>query len=143
MPSTLPNNAKTALILLLLSLPLIGANAAQGQTYSYGAGSLTCAQFGEEYGKNTSSELTLFSWTQGWLTGLNSAEGAKCGQQRTMRDLASVSIDTQMMVIREYCAVHPLEQYTQAIAFMRDKYLRPVILPPQTCPEEPRERSDK
>jgi hypothetical protein len=129
-PRALTNKMRTVLILMLLSLPLTGAEAAQRETFAAGPGIMTCAQFGEEYGKNTLSEFNFFYWTQGWLSAENGAATTRCGRSRTLRNLFSVPINKQMLVIREHCAAHPLELYTRAIAFMRDKYLKTVTLPP-------------
>ena len=53
-----------------------------------------------------------------------------------MNDLFSVPVEMQMLAIREYCSALPLAGYTEAVAFMRDKYLKAIRLPPlpaSTC----------
>jgi hypothetical protein len=121
---------RIALIGVLLSVALAGGGVARAQTFTAGPGVATCAQFGEEYGKNTLIEFNFFFWAQGWLSALNAAEAPQCGRSRSLRDLFSVSPDLQKATIRQYCEAHPLAQYTEAITFMRDKYLKTVMVPP-------------
>jgi hypothetical protein len=121
----------TALIVLLLSFALASGGVARAQTFTAGPGAATCAQFGEAYGKNALIEFNFFFWAQGWLSALNAAEAPQCGSSPALRDLFSVSPDLQKATIRQYCEAHPLAQYTEAIIFMRDKYLKTVMVPPR------------
>jgi hypothetical protein len=121
---------KTFVIGMVLSLPFVIGGTAQAQTFTAGPGTATCAQFGEKYASNTLKEFNYFYWAQGWLSGLNSVEGSKCGRSRALRDLFSIPVERQMATIRQYCNEKPLAQYTQAVAFMRDNYLKKISLPP-------------
>jgi hypothetical protein len=112
-------------LLLSLALPF----SAKSAIYETGAGSRTCAQFAQDYGANPSYEAAYFAWAQGWLAGLNSAETMVHGRKRVLIDLSSMPLDEQMLIVRQYCNDHPLADYAQAVALLRNR-LTAVTLPP-------------
>jgi hypothetical protein len=77
-----------------------------------GVGALSCAQFAEDYRKDTTTEQTYFTWAQGYMSGLNAGtENAN----KVSVDLHSKTLVDQKIAIREYCAAHPLAQYALSV----------------------------
>ena len=120
-----------------IALLMSAATDSMAETYSIGPGMATCSQFRSEIAQDPLSEYNFYWWAQGWLSGINAAEATACGRPRVMYDLFAVSVELQMLTIRQFCAAHPSAQYTQAVAFMRDKHLKMVghpALPEGSCP---------
>jgi hypothetical protein len=128
--TTTPLGATMNGILIVCAVLCVAAiEPTMAESAAAGPGARTCGEFAKDYGENPLSEFNYFSWAQGWLSGLNSAEGAKTGRKRVLVDLLSTPVETQMLIIRQYCNAHPLAQYTQAVAYLRNSSLRNVSYP--------------
>jgi hypothetical protein len=109
-----------------------------------GIGIRTCAQFAQDYGKDTAVEHLYWQWTLGWLsaeklqcqTKKNYAELLKSGAESGGQVRAATrpvnppeqppeqcpeifvqgfGADEQMQFLRSYCARNPLKGYTDAL----------------------------
>jgi hypothetical protein len=78
----------------------------------HGVGVTSCAEFARLYqGSPEYTELTFFSWGQGYMSGLNISA---MGQGFLARDLAG-DLAQQKQDIRRYCANNPLKNYVDAV----------------------------
>jgi len=91
----------------------IGAAAAQNEDKGamMGAGMLSCADFAKHYRDDQTIELTYFTWTQGFMSGLNILQAAL---KKPMRDLKGWPLDQQQLHIRLFCNERPLSLLAQA-----------------------------
>lgn len=88
---------------------------AQAQIAFMGAGTQSCAVFGQQYQKNPQlAEAVYFSWAQGYMSAVNYFAGSA---QKFPLNLAPVGwpVPNQEAFIRDYCAGHPLDDYTMAV----------------------------
>jgi hypothetical protein len=76
-----------------------------------GAGAFTCTDFAKEYDKDPLSEVTFFTWAQGFMSGLNAV--AETGKAR---DLASQPFIQQQSFIRTYCKLNPDSSYAVGVS---------------------------
>jgi hypothetical protein len=75
-----------------------------------GIGAKTCAGFAEEYRQDPDHwEIIYFSWAQGWMSGVNTAN------IQTARNVNSVPVPDQKMYLRRYCDEHPSDNYVDAV----------------------------
>jgi len=80
-----------------------------------GAGTQSCAVFGQTYQRNPQvAEQVFFSWAQGFMSATNYSLSAANRQQIALNP-DGASIDIQEAFIRDYCAGHPLDDYTMAV----------------------------
>jgi len=114
-----------------LSMSVALAHAAEKAAFTAGPGATTCAQFARSYAADPNAELAYFFWAQGWFSGVNGMEGMTHGRKRSLKDLFSIPMQEQMLILREYCDQHPLEMYADATAFLWTR-LTAVTLPALT-----------
>lgn len=102
---------RNAFVGLMLPMTLV-ASANAEPTAAQGAGSFTCAQFAEDYrGSPDLSEVTFFTWAQGYMSGLN----VSLPKGVPFRNLAGSPTSDEEGFIRNYCDKHPLELYMDAV----------------------------
>jgi len=81
-----------------------------------GAGAQTCAGFGKMYAENPARfEGLFFQWAQGFLSGLNGPALYLSEYGYPKADLSTISTDSQMAWLRDYCADNPLRSYMSAV----------------------------
>jgi hypothetical protein len=107
-------------MLAVFTSPLAAQDSSSSQsadrTYLFGAGVLTCAQFGEEYRRRGDlAELQYFTWAQGFMSAMNSANAS---EGHPTADLNPRSIDRQLQWLRQYCDSHPLSSYSLGVALL-------------------------
>jgi hypothetical protein len=78
-----------------------------------GVGGHSCAEIAEFFSQNPDqTSAMIFSWAQGYMSGLNVA-GAASG--REVRDLAGMNTKDEEWVIRNYCDRHPMSDLGTAV----------------------------
>jgi hypothetical protein len=108
-------------IALLAAAILLSAESAYAENQTIvavGLGGDTCAEFGMAY-KNDPvvSEILYYHWAQGFMSGQNLAPVLS---RKPVKDLTSVSVESQKVQIRAYCDKHPLVAYMQAVSDVYD-----------------------
>ena len=73
-----------------------------------GVGAKSCAGFTSQYKDNAIEELISFTWAQGYMSGLNSAQYLR---KEGLRNLAAWPQDQQLAQIRLYCQQSPSSPY--------------------------------
>ena len=78
-----------------------------------GAGAHSCAEIAQFFRQNPDqTSAMMFSWAQGYMSGLNVAGGAS---GREVRDLASMNGKDEEWVIRNYCDQYPMSDLATAV----------------------------
>jgi hypothetical protein len=122
-----------AIILVVISMDSVSPVAAsdkQEEIAIAGAGTFTCAKYGELYRKSPdAAEAVYYNWAQGFMSGIN---GVKLAANGESKDLGSISQDEQKWSIRNYCNNHPLEDYMGAVMQVYNslKASKPVVTAP-------------
>jgi hypothetical protein len=100
--------------LLLAASVLCTATTARAESFStMGPGATPCAKFNEWYGAaGTEIEDLFFTWSQGFMSGLNDAFEDTLGKYR---DLHSLSTDQQKQILRAFCAKNPASRYLDGV----------------------------
>ena len=108
-------------ILLIVSLVLTGPVAAHA-TRLYGLGAQTCATFNTQYNDQpASTEIIYYSWYQGFLTSVNLALHAD-GKRPVDYDATVAVTQDDEGFLRDYCALHPDQQFIRATLQLIKKY---------------------
>jgi hypothetical protein len=94
-----------------------GAEAANNTIVATGIGGYTCAQFTSALNNNPYAELMYFHWAQGFLSGQNLAPTLA---SRSVKDLTSISEESQKLLLRVYCNEHPTEPVMRAVSSVWD-----------------------
>jgi hypothetical protein len=95
------------------------ANAEEKHASNVGAGTFTCAKFGEWYKENTQTENWFFDWAQGYMSGLNVASMLTGGMYH---DLAALSTEQQRTYLRQYCDQHPLVDWRDTVTSLYNTF---------------------
>jgi hypothetical protein len=95
---------------IVASLTIGHAIAADQDSLAQGVGTVTCAEFAQNYLRDPkTAELAFFSWAQGFLTGIN------IGSKSDVAIVGAMKIQDQQAHIRMYCDAHPLLPYVAAV----------------------------
>ena len=114
---------RTALILLVALLGLASAQAEP--LVATGVGGATCKEFNEQRKSQPKfTENRYFIWAQGFLSGLNAGQ---LESQKLYFDMASLDIETQLKLIRQYCEKNPQHHYFMAAMFLGTQMKRVEI----------------
>lgn len=101
---------RVLLIVLLMSTGPIAAHA----TRLYGLGAQTCATFNTQYKNQPAlTELTYYSWYQGFLTSTNLTLHANGKRPVDYNATVAITQDDEGF-LRDYCALHPDQQFISA-----------------------------
>jgi hypothetical protein len=77
-----------------------------------GAGAYSCTEIAKFFSQNPDqTSVLIFSWAQGYMSGLNVAGGAS---GRDVRDLAVMNTKDEEWVIRNYCDQYPMSDLATA-----------------------------
>jgi hypothetical protein len=99
------------LFLLALALAILGGEpcfAQEEKATVVGAGWASCAEFGQQYQQDPdSTEGLVFSWAQGYMTGLNDSISAR-------KNLRGWRLEQQKQHIRAFCDKRPLASVREA-----------------------------
>jgi hypothetical protein len=88
-----------------------------------GAGASTCTEFANVYrGDPTFAENLWFTWTQGFMSGMNNKQIEESGNSV---NLNSITTKEQKQLIRLYCDAHPLAPYLHAVMDLYYNHLSP------------------
>jgi hypothetical protein len=117
---------KTLAVLTAGIIAAGSANAADDTAVAMGFGVQTCAQFAQDYQRETYVENSYFNWAQGYMSGLNTAFALA---HASTRDLNAVRTDDEKARIRGYCSDHPLDEVEVAVA---DLYFSLPLVAPVT-----------
>ena len=99
--------------LVIAALVLCAPNANAKDFGEMGLGLAPCAQFAKMYAMNpTRAEDMFLDWAQGFMSGMNM--GALIAGKPS-KNMASISVQEQEELIRQYCNKHPLAEYGQAV----------------------------
>lgn len=105
-----------AFTVVLIIAPSGVAQAANAE----GAGVRSCGEFAKDYQQSPrEAEALYFSWTEGFLSGVNAGFRAL---SQPIRDLSGTPLDAQKAFIRAYCDGHPLAQYSDAVMELYSKF---------------------
>jgi len=100
----------------LMLLPADGRAARSA--YIVGMGLHSCAEFGQDYKASPQYwEPLYFFWAQGYMSGINFLTMPVLNKYH---DLTAMTIDEQMLRLRNYCDVHPLKSYYDAVLELFD-----------------------
>lgn len=101
--------------LFALSLLVVWPIASHAQVAA-GVGVRTCAQFGQDYKVNPSTNETIYiNWALGLLSGMNIVFETL---DKPKRNLASLSLQEKKVHMREFCDQHPLKMYMDGVLEM-------------------------
>jgi hypothetical protein len=99
--------------LTVLSQQAAAAEGDQGElSLIMGAGALPCAEFGQRIRNSETIEATFFAWGQGYMSGMNTMFQFAGSDTR---DMNAISVTTQEDRVRDYCASHPLQSYSNGV----------------------------
>ena len=115
---------------LLVMTLICWASPVFGQSVKVGVGVRSCAQFAEDYRSTPElMEVIYFSWAQGYLTGINIVTSTEDDQALNLFP-PGFGEKAQKEFVREYCAMHPLAPYSEAVAFLRfEVILKNAVIP--------------
>ena len=78
-----------------------------------GAGDRSCAEIAKFFRQNPDqTSVIVFSWAQGYMSGLNVAGGAS---GREVRDLSGMTTKDEESAIQNYCEEHPMSDLATAV----------------------------
>jgi hypothetical protein len=99
---------------IVLAAPLIQSTIAIADPIGVaGAGAYSCAEIAEVFRQNPDqTSAMIFTWAQGYMSGLNVAGGAS---GREVRDLAGMNTKDEEWVIRNYCDQYPASDLATAV----------------------------
>jgi hypothetical protein len=107
-----------AAVLLLM----VHAAVAQGKATSWGAGVTSCAEFSKSYQATPKiTEDYYFSWTMGFLSGMN-ASPYLSGKPESVKRLNALSAEDAKRFLRLYCHRNPLAEYGEAVLKLWERY---------------------
>ena len=108
-------------ILLIVSLVLTGPVVAHA-TRLYGLGAQTCATFNTRFKDQPAlTEITYYSWYQGFLTSVNLALHAD-GKRPVDYDATVATTQDDEGFLRDYCTLHPDQKFISAALQLIRKY---------------------
>jgi hypothetical protein len=111
---------------VIATIIMLGCGSVLGEEIvGTGVGNHSCAQFAKFYRTNPSptvTELTFFSWAQGFMTGWNVGLS---GQKDFTINLSDMKVEDQKKYLRDYCDKHPLKNYMDGVTALmaQIKYL--------------------
>jgi len=108
---------------ILLLAVVLGTFPATGATQEFalmGVGAQTCGQFANLYRRAPNAvETTYFSWAQGYMSGINMM---RVGTDGASQNMASISVEAQQRMLREYCNERPLADFIEAVNHLYWKF---------------------
>jgi hypothetical protein len=109
------------LLFMLLAGVLLGSPAAAAEQFAVmGPGAGTCTEFNKFRRLDARrAEDFFFNWTQGYLSGWNSAQ---IDAKRPYRDLKSVSVDEQQAFLRRFCDKNPDSPYLEGVLLLQYEF---------------------
>jgi len=115
---------KLALALTLSLLSVSAQSIAAEKAGWSGSGTIACAEVTDAIQQHPEDENLLFSWAQGFMSGLNT-DLLEHGET----DLNGLPLDAQKQFVRSYCKEHPRAPYFEAVFKLFDKMRHDQGLP--------------
>jgi len=115
---------KLALALTLSLLSVSAQSIAAEKAGWSGSGTLACAEVTDAIQQHPEDENLLFSWAQGFMSGLNT-DLLEHGET----DLNGLPLEAQKQFVKSYCKERPRSPYFEAVFKLFDKMRHDQGLP--------------
>jgi hypothetical protein len=116
---------KTLALALTLSLLSVSAQSIAAEKAGWsGSGTIACAEVTDAIQQHPEDENLLFSWAQGFMSGLNT-DLLEHGET----DLNGLPLEAQKQFVKSYCKERPRSPYFEAVFKLFDKMRHDQGLP--------------
>ena len=116
---------KTLALALTLSLLSLSAQSVAAEKAGWsGSGTIACAEVTDAIQQHPEDENLLFSWAQGFMSGLNT-DLLEHGET----DLNGLPLEAQKQFVKSYCKERPRSPYFEAVFKLFDKMRHDQGLP--------------